>query len=93
MDGDHTIERSFDVTCRVARTRVFTELRDQRVDFERTLLKPNMVLSGYEASDRAGVEEVAERDARRASTGTCRRRCPGSSSSPAARRTRTRPRT
>src|SRR5205823_4197707 len=26
-----------------------------------TLLKPNMVLSGYDAPDRAGVDEVAER--------------------------------
>ena len=40
--------------------RVYTELHDQRVDFRGTLLKPNMVLSGYEASDRAGVDEVAE---------------------------------
>ena len=39
---------------------LYTELHDQRVDFRGTLLKPNMVLSGYEASDRAGVDEVAE---------------------------------
>ena len=39
---------------------VYTELHDQRVDHEGTLLKPNMVLSGYDASKRAGVEEVAE---------------------------------
>src|SRR4051812_22163016 len=37
-----------------------TALRDQRPQLECTLLKPNMVLSGYEASDRAGVDEVAE---------------------------------
>ena len=30
---------------------VYTELFDQRVDVEGTLLKPNMVLSGYEAAD------------------------------------------
>ena len=59
MDGDHSIERSFDVTSRTLHA-VFTELRDQRVHFEQMLLKPNMVLSGYEASDRAGVQEVAE---------------------------------
>ena len=39
---------------------MYTELHDQRVDFRGTLLKPNMVLSGYEASDRASVDEVAE---------------------------------
>jgi fructose-bisphosphate aldolase class I len=39
---------------------VYRELFDQRVDIRGTLLKPNMVLSGYDASDRAGVEEVAD---------------------------------
>jgi fructose-bisphosphate aldolase class I len=59
MDGDHSIETSFDVTSRTLHA-VFTELRDQRVHLEHMLLKPNMVLSGYEASGRAGVQEVAE---------------------------------
>jgi fructose-bisphosphate aldolase class I len=59
QDGTHTIERSFDVTSRVLEA-VFTELHDQRVHLEGILLKPNMVLSGYEASQRAGVDEVAE---------------------------------
>jgi len=59
MDGDHSIERSFDVTSRTLHA-VFTELRDQKVWFEGMLLKPNMVLSGYDASDRAGIQEVAE---------------------------------
>jgi fructose-bisphosphate aldolase class I len=58
MDGDHTIERSFDVTSRTLHA-VFTELRDQRVHFEGMLLKPNMVLSGYDCSVRASVDEVA----------------------------------
>jgi fructose-bisphosphate aldolase class I len=39
---------------------LYTELFDQRVDLFGTLLKPNMVLSGYEASNRAGVEDVAD---------------------------------
>jgi fructose-bisphosphate aldolase class I len=59
MDGTHTLERAFDVTSRTLHA-VFTELRDQRVHFEQLLLKPNMVLSGYDADDRAGVQEVAE---------------------------------
>jgi fructose-bisphosphate aldolase class I len=59
MDGDHTIERSFDVTARTLHA-VFTELRDQRVHFEQMLLKPNMVLSGYDSSEQASVEDVAE---------------------------------
>ena len=59
QDGTHTIERSYHVTCRVLDA-VYTELFDQRVDLFGTLLKPNMVLSGYSASDRAGVDEVAD---------------------------------
>ena len=59
MDGSHSIERSYHVTSRVLAA-VYTELFDQRVDVEGTLLKPNMVLSGYEASDRAGADDVAE---------------------------------
>jgi fructose-bisphosphate aldolase class I len=63
MDGNHSIERSFEVTSRTLHA-VFTELRDQRVHFEQMLLKPNMVLSGYEADGRAGVQEVAEQTVR-----------------------------
>ena len=80
------------VTGRVLQA-VYTELHDQRVELEGTLLKPNMVLSGYGASD--ARRRRGGRRARRStcSTATCRRRCRGSSSSPAARPTRTRPRT
>src|SRR5438067_10572063 len=59
MDGTHTIERAYHVTSRVLDA-VYTELFDQRVDIFGTLLKPNMVLSGYDGSDRAGVDEVAD---------------------------------
>jgi fructose-bisphosphate aldolase class I len=58
MDGDHTIQRSFEVTSHALHA-VFTELRDQRVHPEGILLKPNMVLSGYEAPEQASHEEVA----------------------------------
>jgi fructose-bisphosphate aldolase class I len=59
MDGGHSIKDSSRVTGRVLNA-VYTELHDQRVDLRGTLLKPNMVLSGYEASNRASVEEVAD---------------------------------
>jgi fructose-bisphosphate aldolase class I len=59
QDGTHTVAESRVATGRVLQG-VYTELHDQRVDFRGTLLKPNMVLSGYEASDRASVDEVAE---------------------------------
>jgi fructose-bisphosphate aldolase class I len=59
QDGTHTIAESSKATGRVLQA-VYTELHDQRVEFRGTLLKPNMVLSGYDAADRASVDEVAE---------------------------------
>jgi fructose-bisphosphate aldolase, class I len=55
----HALEESRKATGRVLQA-VYTELHDQRLDYRGTLLKPNMVLSGYDATDRAGVQEVAE---------------------------------
>jgi fructose-bisphosphate aldolase, class I len=60
MDGDHTIDRSEEVTAGVLRA-VFDRLAAQRVLLEGTVLKPNMLLSGYDCPEQAGVEEVAER--------------------------------
>ena len=63
MDGDHTIERCYEVTARTLEA-LFTQLFEHRVAPEGLLLKTNMVLSGKEASQRAGVEEVAEQTVR-----------------------------
>jgi fructose-bisphosphate aldolase class I len=60
MDGTHTIETSYEATQRTLHT-VFHELAKQRVPLEQILLKPNMVLSGYECPRQASVREVAER--------------------------------
>jgi fructose-bisphosphate aldolase class I len=60
MDGTHSIDESSRATGR-AQQALYTELHDQRVDLRGTVLKPNMVLSGYEAEARAAVDEVAER--------------------------------
>jgi len=59
MDGTHSAEESLRATSRVQHA-VFTELRDQRVELEGLLLKPNMILSGYAAPAQASVERVAE---------------------------------
>ena len=58
MDGDHSIDRCYDATSRTL-TALFSELADARVSLEGTLLKTNMVLSGKDASEQAGIEEVA----------------------------------
>jgi len=59
QDGTHSIEESAKATGRVLQA-VYTELHDQRLEYRGTLLKPNMVLSGYSASSRAGIDEVAD---------------------------------
>ena len=59
MDGDHSIQRCEEVTAAVLRE-VFAALERHRVHLPGMLLKTNMVLSGSDAPDRAGAEEVAE---------------------------------
>ena len=59
MDGEHSIQDSFMVTEEVLHT-TFSELYLQNVEFEGMVLKPNMVMSGYECSEKANVDTVAE---------------------------------
>jgi fructose-bisphosphate aldolase class I len=59
MDGDHTIERCFDVTKETLH-HVFHELHEQWILLEGMLLKPNMVVSGKDCPDQASPERVAE---------------------------------
>ena len=58
MDGDHSIDRCFEVTRKTLHE-VFGELERQRISFEGMLLKSNMVLSGAGAANRADAAEVA----------------------------------
>ena len=60
LDGNHTIERSQEVTEKTLEI-TFTELFLQRVRLEGMILKPSMVVSGKDNPRQAGVEEVAER--------------------------------
>ena len=63
MDGDHDIDRCYEVTQRVL-NKTFQELRVQRVALEGMILKPNMVISGKKSAKQASVEEVAEKTIR-----------------------------
>jgi len=63
MDGDHDIDRCYDVTQRVL-NKTFQELRVQRVALEGMILKPNMVVPGKKSAKQASVEEVAEKTIR-----------------------------
>ncbi len=59
MDGAHTIERCEEVTNHVLHV-VFDQLARQRIYLEGMVLKPNMVISGKKAANRAPPEAVAE---------------------------------
>ncbi|GAA0002686.1 fructose-bisphosphate aldolase class I [Bradyrhizobium diazoefficiens] len=63
MDGDHDIDRCYEVTQRVL-NKTFQELRVQRVALEGMVLKPNMAISGKKCAKQAPVEEVAEKTIR-----------------------------
>ena len=59
MDGGHSLARCEEVTDEVLTT-VFDRLHAQRVYLEGIVLKPNMVISGQKATNRASPAEVAE---------------------------------
>jgi fructose-bisphosphate aldolase class I len=63
MDGDHDIERCFEVTQRVL-NKTFQELRVQRIALEGMILKPNMAIAGKKCAKQSSVEEVAEKTIR-----------------------------
>lgn len=63
MDGDHGIDRCYEVTDYVLKV-VFDELYAQRVRLEGIVLKPNMVVPGKKARTQASVAEVAEKTVR-----------------------------
>ena len=63
MDGDHDIDRCFEVTEKTLKT-VFQELYLAHVKLEGMVLKPNMVVSGKKSPKQASVGEVAEKTLR-----------------------------
>jgi fructose-bisphosphate aldolase, class I len=60
MDGDHDADACYQVTEWLLKT-VFEQLYYQKIALEGMVLKPNMVIAGKKAKNRAGVEEVAEK--------------------------------
>lgn len=59
MDGDHDIERCYQVTEYGLKT-LYSELFEQGVFLEGTVLKPNMVIAGAKCETQSTREEVAE---------------------------------
>src|SRR5215472_14300562 len=60
MDGDHGIDRCYEVTEWVLKE-TFTELYYNRVALEGMVLKPNMAIAGKKSAKKASIEEVAEK--------------------------------
>jgi len=59
MDGEHSLDRHYEVTERALRM-LFQELYEHRVHLEGLLLKVNMILSGTTCPLQAGVTDVAQ---------------------------------
>ncbi len=59
MDGNHTLDRCFQVTQDVLEL-LFAQLYTHRVMLEGLLLKPNMVLPGKDCPDQASIDQVAD---------------------------------
>ncbi len=68
MDGKHNIERCAVVTAQVLQA-TFTQLHQQRVVLEGTLLKPNMIIAAQDCPRQQDVAAVAD------NTLDCLRRC------------------
>ena len=58
IDGDHSIEHSFEVNEWTLRS-TYRAMYEQGVHLEGTLLKPNFVINGKDATEKASVEDVA----------------------------------
>ena len=58
MDGNHSIDQCFDATSRSLEC-LFNLLKEKEVNIKGTILKPNMITSGSESTNKADVNEVA----------------------------------
>lgn len=59
MDGQHNLERCYEVTEKVLRN-VFIQLYQERVLLEGMILKPNMVLPGLSCTEQESVDKIAD---------------------------------
>ena len=60
MDGDHTIDKCYDVTSRVI-AECYEELAIHNVNLKGTVLKPNMILPGTNCKQKSSAEEIAKK--------------------------------
>ena len=60
MDGDHDINKCYEVTANVL-SQCYLELKLHNVDLKGTILKPNMVLPGKDSKNKSHNEEIAKK--------------------------------
>tara|TARA_B100001175_G_C19477954_1_gene625437 strand:+ start:560 stop:1576 length:1017 start_codon:yes stop_codon:yes gene_type:complete len=60
MDGDHGIDKCYDVTSRVL-IECYKELKIHKVNLKGTVLKPNMILPGSSCEQKVSSEEIAKK--------------------------------
>ena len=59
MDGDHDINKCYEVTAKVL-NECYKELKLHNVDLKGTILKPNMILPGNGSKNKSSTEEIAK---------------------------------
>ena len=59
MDGDHSIEKCYEVTAQNLNI-IFSKLKGLNIFIPGLILKTNMIISGKDAETRAQAEEVAK---------------------------------
>jgi len=59
MNGDHNINKCYEVTSKVLQE-CYKELKFHNVDLEGTILKPNMILPGDKCSNESDTQEIAK---------------------------------
>ena len=59
MDGDHDINKCYEVTSKVLHE-CYKELKFHNVELEGTILKPNMILPGDKCSNKSDTQEIAK---------------------------------
>ena len=60
MDGDHTIDKCYEVTSKVI-NECYKELLIHKVNLKGTVLKPNMILPGASCKQKVSSEEIAKK--------------------------------
>jgi len=59
MDGDHNINKCYEVTSAVLKE-CYKELKIQKINLAGTILKPNMILPGNKSKDKSNTQEIAK---------------------------------